>query len=104
MTQIFKIPCISNKCILLPVCKAKSDIECKNLTQYYGDKTNRKFHSGDKVWIDINKILPNLERIQGPLVHRGNLIYRTYMIHKDPHGLMNYTEDLSNDKTNIKIS
>jgi len=78
------LPCLTNKCILLPVCKTKLKIECENLTDYYADKTDRTYLSGHEIWDTIEKTLPKLSEIQGPMIHTKSLNYRAYTIYKDP--------------------
>jgi hypothetical protein len=70
-----KIPCVENKCILYPVCKHKSYIECKDLGSYFDfEMAKRKLINGNKrhtmwkymeVWIlKINPELPSLTQFR----------------------------------------
>jgi len=79
------LPCLTNKCILLPVCKAKFEIECKVLSDYYGEATDTTYNSYDReTWNEIEKVLPKLLEIHGPVVQTKTLKYRTYIIYKYP--------------------
>ena len=78
------LPCTQNKCILLPICKVKFEIECEKLTEYYAEKTDRTYLPGHEVWDIIEKTLPKLLEINGPMIHTKSLSYRAYNIYKNP--------------------
>ncbi len=78
------IPCIKNKCILLPICKGKFEIECHELAEYYGKRTDGTYISGSHVWYDIQEVFPKLQEIMGPLKRSKTLVYRTFKIYKHP--------------------
>ena len=76
------MPCKENKCILLPICKGKFEIECKQLATYYGYKTDHTYIPGHDIWESIEKILPNLLEIHGPMIQTKSLNYRSFKIYK----------------------
>lgn len=82
---ILTIPCKQNKCILYPICISKFEIECDFLSSYYGKMSNETYDSEDeKAWNEIEKILPKLQEIHGPIVNGKHLQYRAYTIYKYP--------------------
>jgi len=59
------IPCIKDKCILLPVCKHKDDITCDQLESYFVKLMRvQKFHF-NKSFDLITEIIPYLYRMEG---------------------------------------
>lgn len=46
------IPCIENKCILLPICKSRTIIKCFIMLDFIN-------HASPPVWDHILKVLPN---------------------------------------------
>jgi len=80
-----KLPCIEDKCILLPVCKSKFEIECREIAKYYGLATDGSYNNADRAWDEIEKVLPKLIEINGPMVRGIYLSYRSYNIYKYPH-------------------
>ena len=78
------IPCRENKCILLPICKNKFEIECQILADFYGKETGGTYDSRADVWDDIEKTLPKLIEVHGPMVLTKTLAYRSYKIYKYP--------------------
>jgi hypothetical protein len=79
-----KLPCIEDKCILLPICKSKFEIECMEITKYYAFETDGSYNNADRAWDEIEKVLPKLIKINGPMVRSPCLTYRSYNIHKYP--------------------
>ncbi len=57
-----QIPCISNKCILYPVCVSKIDIECDDLWKYFRhvDVTNK---TQATVWEIMRRDFPVLNLV-----------------------------------------
>ena len=58
------MPCKKDKCILLPVCKSKQTIRCKDLSDYYWYCV----WIGRNMWVDICRTLPNLNKISNGLI------------------------------------
>lgn len=84
MEEKMNLPCIQTKCILLPICKGKFEIECTILAAYYGKETGESYISGDKVWVYIETIFPKLLEINGPMIQTKSLRYRSFKIYKYP--------------------
>jgi len=59
------IPCIENKCILLPVCKHKDYITCDQLQSYFIKLMGvHKFHFNES-FDKLTEILPCLYKMEG---------------------------------------
>lgn len=59
------IPCIKDKCILLPVCKHKDDITCDQLESYFVKLMKDLDFSFNKAFDKLTEILPSLYRMEG---------------------------------------
>lgn len=58
------VPCITNKCILFPVCKAKEVIICDELRDWFEKISDKAYcHNSKPVWKEVNIYLPCLVRI-----------------------------------------
>lgn len=54
------IPCIENKCILLPTCKYRNSIICEQLEQYISIRNNGSHNP----WREVRKVIPDLSIVQ----------------------------------------
>ena len=78
------IPCEENKCLLLGICKSKTEIEYTILADFYGMATDQTYDTGADVWDAIELVFPRLQEIQGPMVYGKTLQYRKFNIFKYP--------------------
>lgn len=78
-----RLPC-SKKCLKYPICISMLEIECKGLSEYYGEATESTYESGAECWDHIEKVFPKLLEIHGPMIQTKSLRYRAYKIYKYP--------------------
>jgi len=52
------IPCIENKCLLLPTCRNQRNIECPDLHEWYN--VLRAYHDRDETWNLIKRDLKEM--------------------------------------------
>jgi len=91
------IPCIKDKCILLPVCKSKDDIICDNLFDYSNEMRQ---YDHDKLWTHVKIVLPNIQLIQHPKLPYG-LGISIYSSEQGPVKII-HKEPISNESSKKK--
>ena len=79
-----EVPCTKDKCLKYPICLNKTELECSDLADFYGMGTDHDYDSGAEIWDAIQVALPKLLEIQGPLLIKDQLTYRSFNIYKYP--------------------
>ena len=73
------IPCIKDKCLLLPVCKHKFVINCESLFELLriAVRTNAMYSNYIELTDQINKLFPKVFKINNNTKDRGYYIYES---------------------------
>lgn len=81
-----ELPCITNKCILYPVCRNKTYIDCDHIKEYFKQALIHK-QSYRETYKQFNKILPFANKVKKGEKGNYNHYIKVYMNNK--YGRMN---------------
>ena len=90
------IPCKEIKCILLPICNSREDIECKDLANYLDRSKSTRLNWHEKkqalntAWLEVMQTLPNVFKVvyKDPITRKvsgfNTRPFKTYQVLTNP--------------------